>query len=95
MVAASMDGSNGFTQCENADWLEQPHTVEMQPTDAASHRVTRLESELAVDEFTSEIPANCHVAVVCGLDEAGLRFWVARTVGRWHHGGCSAVHSPP
>ena len=81
-IAGSMDPSQVPEQCGNADWLAPAHTVGMQPLSAASHRVTRPETEAAVDEFTAEIPAKCHVGVICGLDEAGLRFWVAKTVGR-------------
>ena len=65
-IAGSIDPSQVPAQCGNADWLAPAHTVGMQPLSAASHRVTRLETEAAVDEFTAEIPAKCHVGVICG-----------------------------
>ena len=37
---------------------------------------------MLVDEYTAQIPDKCHVAVACGLDAAGSRWWIAKTSGR-------------
>ena len=45
-------------------------------------RRTRQEAQGDVDEFTAQIPSKCHVAVLCGLDNAGHRVWIGKTAGR-------------
>ena len=81
-TAGSMDPSKGYSGCINADWLASPQVKILEPRTAADCAMTRLETELAMDEYTAQIPGSCHIAIYCDLDDAGYRFWVARTVGR-------------
>ena len=82
-LTAFMDSSESFGGCENEDWLSAPQKRDMVPRSAADARVLRSDTLQNVDEYTSQIPARCHVAIAKKAgDEDNNSFWIAKTVGR-------------